>query len=196
MLSRAWRGLWSRCLLRGVHYRDEHSKLDALYRIRDPWNMADESEQFRFQETNRRILATFGRVRSLLEIGSGEGHQSCELLKICDSLYGMDVSERAVSRARARCPKGAFSTGDIFDTESLRNLPYVDLVMACEVIYYMSDIESVIDRLSKLGRNCMVTYYQSQASLLDPYFLKMRNCCRDEFRYNAKTWRIAWWNND
>ena len=63
------RGLWSRISLRGVHYSDRHGRLDSLYRIRDPWGMETEREEFRFKETNRLIKTHIGHVATLLEIG-------------------------------------------------------------------------------------------------------------------------------
>ena len=60
------------------------------------------------------VLARLGGVtnREILEIGCGEGHQSGRLLEICDSLYGIDVSHRAITRAQARCSGAKFGVGD------------------------------------------------------------------------------------
>jgi len=62
-------------------------------------------------------MEQFGRVSSLLEIGCGEGHQSAQLQLVCDRLTGLDVSGRAVKRARGRCPGGEFLVGDVFSQE-------------------------------------------------------------------------------
>src|SRR4051812_34342504 len=93
------RRLWTRVMLRGVHYRDRHQQLDMLYRVRDPWNLDSPREHFRFEETNRLITREFGHVPNLLELGCGEGYQSRHLEKVCDRLHGCDISANAVERA-------------------------------------------------------------------------------------------------
>ena len=116
--------IWMRFALRGVHYGNNYKKLDAFYMINDPWDMVSPSQQYRFAETNRLILEKFGRVGSLLEIGCGEGHQSLQLGQVCDRLTGLDVSARAVKRARRKCPPGEFLVGDIFSQEIGAKAPF------------------------------------------------------------------------
>src|SRR3954449_9762847 len=96
------RRLWSRLILRRVHFADRHELLDSLYRMHDPWGMTHPRERFRFEETNRLISSAYGSPHSILEIGCGEGHQSEYLARICKQLVGLDVSARAVARAKAR----------------------------------------------------------------------------------------------
>src|SRR2546422_10776958 len=90
---------WKRFALRDVRYSNDYKKLNTFYTVPDPWLMSSPAEQFRFRETNRLIVAKFGRVASLLEIGCGEGHQSVYLQHVCNRLIGLDVSARAVKRA-------------------------------------------------------------------------------------------------
>src|SRR3974390_3434499 len=106
--------LWLRTVIRGTHYRQRNRRLDALYWVYDPWGMQSPREAYRFDETNRIIKEHFGQVDRMLEVGCGEGHQSVHLLEICKTLYGIDVSRRAVLRAKRRCPSGIFGEGDVF----------------------------------------------------------------------------------
>jgi SAM-dependent methyltransferase len=190
------RDYWVRLALRRVHYADRADKLDLLYAVEDPWQLGSAKEQARFAWTNRLIEAEFGRPSAILEIGCGEGHQSQYLSRICDQLYGVDVSARAVRRATRRCPNGKFAAGDPF-TFSLAGMPEpVDLAVACEVIYYIKDVPGFLDRLSALGRACLVTYYQGQAPTLDPCFAALADCRRQRFQFDDVEWNAVWWRND
>jgi SAM-dependent methyltransferase len=189
------RDYWVRLALRRVHYADRADKLDLLYAIEDPWRLGSAKEQARFAWTNRLIEAEFGRPSTILEIGCGEGHQSQHLSRICDQLYGVDVSARAVKRAARRCPSGKFVAGDPFAFR-LAGMPEpVDLVAACEVIYYVKDVPAFLARLSALGRACLVTYYQGQAPTLEPYLAALPDCRRERFRFDDTEWNAVWWRN-
>ncbi|HML09652.1 MAG TPA: SAM-dependent methyltransferase [Stellaceae bacterium] len=189
------RDYWVRLMLRRVHYTDRADKLDLLYMVEDPWRLQSAKEQARFAWTNRLIAAQFGRPATILEIGCGEGYQSQHLVQVCDRLYGIDVSARAVRRARRRCPVAQFAAGDPFSFQLADRPPRIDLVVACEVIYYVSNVRRFIDRLSQLGRASLVTYYQGQAAALDPHFVGKPGCQRERFRYDDTEWNAVWWRN-
>jgi len=154
--------------------------------------MSSLSEQYRFAETNRLILENFGGVTSLLEIGCGEGHQSLYLQEVCKHLTGLDVSSKAVSRAQKRCPTSKFFVGDIFSQE-VRDLTPFDLVIACEVLYYMSDIQSALKQIWGLSKNRLVTYYSGTMKKLDPQVLSLPGTVTEILEYKGSRWRVAWW---
>ena len=183
--------LWLRSGLR-IFYGDPRM-VNALYMVRDPWDMELSREAFRFSETNRLIRDQFGTVDRLLELGCGEGHQSVWLRQICNSLYGVDVSSRAIRRSRARCPDGGFAVGDILRDDRNAVLPRVDLVVACEVLYYMKDTEAVLKRISELGTVCFATYYDGCRERLDPFFSRIPDNQKSAFRFGDTRWRAVWW---
>jgi len=154
--------------------------------------MASEAEMFRFAQTNRVIARQFGHVGSLLEIGCGEGHQSVHLATICDRLIGIDVSPRAVERARMRCANGEFLVGDAFSAGIGRG-PF-DLVVACEVLYYSSNVNAFLNRMRQLGQNGLVTYYVRELAMLDPEILRIPDVALDMIEFNSVRWRVAWWH--
>ena len=188
-LKGKWRGL----LLRGIHYNSNYKKLDALYAFPDPWGMTAQDEQFRFSETNRIIREVFGSVGSILEIGCGEGHQSAYLQGVCKQLAGIDVSKRAVKRAQRRCPQGRFFVGDIFSPE-VSSSGVFDLIVACEVMYYMNDVPAVLKQMRALAHNCLLTYYVTHTENLDQ---QLSACCPDAFseviEFQNWWWRVVWW---
>ncbi len=188
-----FRSLWTRLILRDIHYRDRHSRFDQLYRIEDPWHMNTDSEKFRFEETNRLIRTHFPKLDSMLEIGCGEGHQTARLAEVCSKLYSIDISGRAVERARQRCPQVEFGVGDVFSAPMLASLPRVDLVVACEVLYYMSDVPAVLSRMEQLGRSCLVTYVNDERAGLSAPLAKIPNQQSTQFTHNQVLWHAVWW---
>jgi SAM-dependent methyltransferase len=185
-----FKSLWLRMMLR-LRYGDARL-LGLLYWVRDPWEMESPREIFRFKSTNQKIHDQFGRIGTLLEIGCGEGHQSKHLVEICDKLLGADVSRVAVKRARARCGRGNFWVGDVFGAD-WTDLPSVDLVVACEVLYYLPDIGSALNRMSQLGSACFVTYYEGRSHLLDRYFAKLDPAQKATIQFGDTIWKTVWW---
>jgi SAM-dependent methyltransferase len=184
---------WRQFTLRGVRYSSDYKKLDALYTVPDPWLMTSPSEQFRFRETNRVIREHFGRPASLLEIGCGEGHQSLHLQYACNRLTGLDVSARAVKRARSRCPQGEFLVGDIFSREISALAPF-DLVVACEVLYYMADVAGALRQIQVLGRNCLITYFGGEMETLDRQVsASLPGAPSEILEFDQSRWRALWW---
>jgi len=189
------RDCWTRFALRRVHYTDRTDRLDRLYLIEDPWQLQSPKEQARFAWTNGMIAEHFGRPETILEIGCGEGHQSQHLARTCSQLYGIDVSRRAVRRAQRRCPEARFVAADPMSFH-FDNMPLpADLVVACEMLYYVKDVPRFVERISTLGRACLVTYYRAQAASLDPYFADRPGCRRAQFRYDNTEWHAMWWRN-
>jgi len=91
--------------------------------------MTSQLEQSRFEWTNNIIKTHLSPLDSILEVGCGEGHQSLFFSQLCRSLYGIDVSERAIRRASLKCVRGHFSVGDIFQFfVSMGNRPQKNLI--------------------------------------------------------------------
>jgi ubiquinone/menaquinone biosynthesis C-methylase UbiE len=177
----------------GADYRDEVARFNRLYLIRDPWTLSCESENFRFREINQLILEHFGHPHNLLEIGCGEGLQSSELQQVCDRLYGIDVSRRAINRARRRCPQATFTVCDMHGLPQSFSSTQFDLVTACEVVYYMADVPRALRRLSELGRACLISYYDGAREVLDKHVEEMPGVKFATVSYRDTSWTVAWW---
>lgn len=183
--------IWRRYALRGVHYTSNYARLNTIYAFNDPWHMNSAAETYRFVETNRLIQENFGPLDSILEIGCGEGHQSIHLRSICKHLTGVDVSPRAVCRARARCPDADFLVADIFSKDIASRAPF-DLIVACEVLYYMRDVAGAIKRVSELGKACLITYFEKMNEL-DPLVFSLPGIKSELLEFEHVRWRAAWW---
>lgn len=188
------RRAWMMVALRGTTYADNHDRIDLAYKVEDPWVMGSAKEQFRFERTNQLIAAQFGSLGSVLEIGCGEGHQTEHLSRICDQIYGLDVSPTAVSRARRRCPEAELAACDLFAQPFEPEGGRFDLVAACEVLYYMEDIPAALRAMESLGRQCLVTYYRGRST--DPvteHLERIAGIEETSFSYENVTWRAVWW---
>jgi SAM-dependent methyltransferase len=183
---------WRRIVLKGVRYSDQYKKLDSYYIVNDPWGMNSPSERYRFAETNRLILEKFGRVSSILEIGCGEGHQSLYLKMICDRLRGFDVSERAVKRAQKRCSGVDFFVGDVFSKEVEARAPY-DIVVACEVLYYIKDVPFVLQRMKSMAPQSLLTYFAGEMEAMDKQVLAIPGTTSKVIEFKNSRWRLVWW---
>lgn len=191
----AVRRIWIKYALRRVGRR----RFDLAYKVRDPWKMESALEQFRFAETNRLLhqglIAPAPRVGSILEIGSGEGHQSEHLARLCDRLTGIDVSATAVARARQRVPGADFVVGDLHDQPWVGEQGRFDVITAFEVLYYVKDIPRMLATMSRLGRGCVVSYFRPAARVVEPPLMAMPLAGRDSFKFGDIEWRVAWWRN-
>jgi hypothetical protein len=72
--------------------------------------------------------------------------------------------------------------------------PVVDLVAACEMVYYVKGVARFVERMSLLGRSCLLTYYEGHAQALDPHFANLPGC--ERFRFGEVEWIAVWWRNE
>ena len=193
------KSLWRSRVLRGADFADQHKRLDALYRVKNPWDFTDPREKWRFQETNGILLREFGQIGTLLEVGCGEGHQTAYLMRVCRQLYGFDVSERAVRRAKRRCPDAILAAGDIASATCIAGGPErFDVVVACEVLYYVKDVAANLRRMAQLGRGSLISYYYLDRfrERLDDELTCIDIAGREIIRCEDRSWSVVWWRND
>lgn len=157
--------------------------------------MTSDKEQYRFKATNEAILEIVGPINTLLEFGCGEGHQSSALLQLTPNLTGIDVSPIAIKRAIERCPTAYFQV-----SHGLKNLEPPEgkqftLVTACEVLYYVKDVSSVLSEMQTIAEWCLVTYYEKHATVLDPFFAGIAHKQTREITYEDTTWILHCWKN-
>lgn len=190
-MNRFARKVWRRLVARKLTTSDNYGGLNRLYAMEDPWEMTSGREQRRFTETNAFIESCMGRVGSVLELGCGEGHQSVHLASICDRLVGIDVSERAIGRARVRLPHAEFRVADIA-TLPAGPQPF-DLVVACEMLYYVKDIPATLERMGQLGSACLVTFFGPSARVVAPHLAALPLSHRGWIYSDPYAWLFAFW---
>ncbi|MGY1457203.1 MULTISPECIES: class I SAM-dependent methyltransferase [unclassified Luteimonas] len=194
-LRKAVRRTWMKYAMRGVGGADDYGRLDLAYRLGDPWGMESELEQARFAATNALAMRTFGRVRTLLEVGCGEGHQTLALRELADEVHGIDVSPIAIERARVRAPDAQFAVADIHHQPWGEQPGRFDLVVACEVLYYIKDIPATLARMNHLGRACLVTFFAPALARVGPHLEEIPGLHKDWVQHRGETWLVCWWRN-
>lgn len=190
------RRAWMKYAMKGVAGADAFDLLDRAYALEDPWDLGSEMEGARFDWTNQLIQNRLGALDSILEIGCGEGHQSLRLRSLCKSCFGIDVSARAIGRARQRVPDAQFAVADVFHQPWGGERARFSLVMACEVLYYMRDVDGVLDRMSHLGRHCLVTVFAPAAPRVWSALQRRIADRRDWYCAGNTAWVAGWWSND
>ena len=182
-------------LLKGVAYGNKFERLDTAYQIANPWRMDSEGEQYRFNEINKIIDQNIGHVEYLLEVGCGEGHQTQYLSKVSNNVCGFDVSSKAIKRAKKICPDAKLFVDELFTFQTGIGQPKFNLVVACEVLYYIKDVSAAISKLNELGEYCLVSYFHGEISTLDKYFESFSNIEKTLIQFNDTQWRILWWKS-
>ncbi len=190
------RRTWMKYAMKGVAGADAFGRLNRAYAIEDPWDLGSEMESARFDWTNQVIQNRVGALDSILEIGCGEGHQSLRLQGRCRNFYGIDVSARAIDRARRRVPDAQFAVADIFRQPWGDERGRFGLVTACEVLYYMRDVDAVLDKMSHLGSHCFVTVFAPAVPRVWAALQRRIADRRDWYCFGNMLWVAGWWSND
>jgi SAM-dependent methyltransferase len=110
----------------------------------DPWSFA--TSDYEAEKYARSLAALRPSYASAFEIGCSIGVFTQQLAEKCESLLAVDISDRALERARIRCAalhqitfeRAAFPHDDPQRT--------FDLITCCEVAYYWSDADLALAR--------------------------------------------------
>ena len=188
--------LFTRAMLMGATFSGPYTRLRALYSVEDPWGMSSEREQHRFEETNRQLGELGVRFGHVLELGCGEGHQSVHLARIAGRLSGLEVSPKAVARARERVPAATFEAGRIEDVPALFADQRFDLITACEVLYYTPDVVGVLALLQARTGRLYVSNYSPRDARMPGRFVGPGWRRLDTIRYGEASWECHLWEAD
>lgn len=191
--KRVLRRKWLQHGLKNVTNNDNHEGLEWIYKIRDPWNLDSPREHIRFELTNTEIEKHYGKVDRMLELGSSEGLQSCYLSKLCNTLDGVDVSPTAVKRAQQRLPDANFYVGDLTSQPWAHEENRYDLVVACEVLYYIEDVKKTLHTMNRLGKSCFVTFFTPEAYKLSAIVESIPGVQKNWLSHDGTTWLVAHW---
>lgn len=108
---------------------------DELYLQADPWRI---SGAWYRDKVLRRCIGPFVVGKSVLELGCGEGHLTQAVFDKARSVTGVDISDLAITRAKAlNLPNATFESGDFLGTSFEGN----DVITALECVYYLSAAE-------------------------------------------------------
>jgi predicted TPR repeat methyltransferase len=108
---------------------------DLFYAAPDPWRVS----RARFRDrVFRRILSKTVRGQTVLELGCGEGHLTDAIFGGARSVTGIDISDVAIERAKARNLSNAR-----FENRDFLRTPFegYDVITALECLYYLTPDE-------------------------------------------------------
>jgi SAM-dependent methyltransferase len=162
----AWKAALRIMFFRTAWYSDDHQELEKIFQaMKDPWNF--QSSLYEHERFNVLLEeAVKCPHESVLEVGCAEALFTSMLTLRSQRVVGIDVSPTAISRARERCPEATFFAVSL---EEFNDDEKFDLVICAETLYYVKDVRSALERLSLLGRRCLVSYLEREARRLDPY---------------------------
>lgn len=173
-------------------YLDAFERLDRAYRIPDPWNQNSTKERARYACTNEFISRHCSSTRTILEIGAGEGYQTRFLLGIAEEVVGLEVSSRALGRATRQCPTATFIRTS-FPPAPQGIRPLFDVVLAAEVLYYMSDVDAAVAAMNRCGRFCIASCYEREAERLDRHLLGQPDALHEDIVCEGMKFRLYYW---
>lgn len=146
----------------------ERAFFEQLHADGDPWDLAtDPYEQRRYD-----IVATHvepGRYDTAFEPGCSVGELTARLAERCGHVDAIDIAERAVAQARARCaglPNVSISQGALPDAIPKRQY---DLIAFVEVGYYFSaevlaDLCGTLERLVRPGGRLLAAHWIGESA--------------------------------
>ena len=100
-------------------------------------------------------MCNFDRI---LDIGCGKGSFTSLLKKTNNYVMGIDISETAITKAKAKYPAIDFRK---FDASQLSHLvgKQFDLVVAMEILSYLKDWRDVVRTIAKITKYFYLTLY-------------------------------------
>lgn len=116
----------------------------------DPWNFeTSDYEQAKYATTLAALPAP--RYANAFEVGCSIGVLTARLAARCDALLAVDVSEKALERARARCADRPTVRVERLSFPEQRPAGDFDLIVLSEVAYYWSitDLRGALDWCSE-----------------------------------------------
>ena len=189
------RKIWKRLLLRSLNQTDRRRQINQLFRIEDPWNLGSEKELARYNASNDLIESTCPRAVSLLEIGSAEGHQTSYLKQISESVQCVEISARAIDRARARNPGCTFHCGTAASFHEPKRNTSFDVGTAFEVLYYPKDPAEILVPLNRMATWCFASSYARYSSLIRPAVESFPHFSEQTFAFGEDRWSIWSWRS-
>jgi SAM-dependent methyltransferase len=175
-------------------YQDDCRRLERAYAVEDPWHLSSAREALRYKAMSEMILEHCGRLRSLLEIGSGEGHHTQFLEAVADEVVGLEVSEKAIARARKRCLHAKFVRGHFPDLpDEIRHR--FDLVVASEVLYYIRDLDAAVDMMNQCGTFCLASCYAREIERIHAAVSHLPMLAQKDLRFDSMSYRVYLWRS-
>ena len=122
---------------------------ERLYSNEDPYGYNHwYSDRKRRESSLNLLLKRKLHFNCTLELGCGEGHVTKEMIKFCEKIIAVDISKKAISRAKLKVKENLdklfFINGDIYKIEFYPNT--FDLINGLESLDYIKDKQNEINK--------------------------------------------------
>ncbi len=92
----------------------------------------------------------------VIDIACGCGYGSQILARTCGNVYGYDVDEEAIARARVRYNVPGQTHFDIMDLETVTELPECDVIVSFETIEHIDNAERLAPLMRASARRLII----------------------------------------
>ena len=135
---------------------------NLIYYFSNPWSLNSKSEIYRYEHLNNYLLKKNNKklYNHILEIGCGEGHHTEFLTLISKKITSIDISSKAISRAKDRNLKNVEFINTLVDKID-RSLKF-DLILISEVIYYVKNIDDFLKNIESFNIKYVITIYSKE----------------------------------
>jgi peptidoglycan/xylan/chitin deacetylase (PgdA/CDA1 family) len=116
---------------------EEKNYWDAVFSREDPWDYSNAYEQQKYRHTLEMIPE--GSLSRVLELGCAEGLFTKMLSEKAVDILALDISERALERARKRC--AGLKNVKLEQHDIAQGIPAeeFELIICSEILYYLRD---------------------------------------------------------
>ncbi|MBX4970151.1 trifunctional glycosyltransferase/class I SAM-dependent methyltransferase/polysaccharide deacetylase [Rhizobium binae] len=132
---------------------------EQIFERPDPWNYLSIYEQVKYAQTLSLIPQG---TETALELACAEGIFTEKLASQVSRVTATDISQRAINRAATRCRDLSSVEFRVLDFVRQQLPPDQDLILCCEVLYYMKDEEMLAGVCRKMATalkpgGCLIT---------------------------------------
>ena len=125
---------------------------EKFYSFEDPYGFNRWYSDRKRRESSLNLLLNHKlHFNCTLELGCGEGHVTKEMIKFCEKIIAVDISKKAISRAKLKIEENSdklfFINGDIYKIEFYPNT--FDLINGLESLAYTEDKNNEITKWIK-----------------------------------------------
>ncbi|MBI5401855.1 MAG: class I SAM-dependent methyltransferase [Ignavibacteriae bacterium] len=127
-------------------FNTNKEKFEEIYSTEDPWKLRGRQEQFRYRRTIEFIRKNIQKPNmKILELGCSEGHFTAHLSKQEYRITAVDISEKAIQRAKKKnIPNAEFICADMIQFIANSELATYDLIIILECIYYLDKMRKAM----------------------------------------------------
>ena len=153
----------------------ENDHMEKLYNSKNPL------VRYIHVERLKKIVSLIPKQKNLkiLDAGCGEGQLLLRIQKIFSSfnaeLYGVDVTNVALERAKKRAPKSKFSLQDLKNLNYENN--FFDVIICTEVIEHVPEYQKVLRELKRILKDrgvLIISFPNEPLWILSRFFLGRR----------------------